>query len=63
MMTGSSESLRPDPFLVIRSLDKRKREYKYVGWIYILRNRAFKDPLLKIGQSRRPQGADPRTRY
>ena len=54
MMTGSSESLRRDPFLVIRSLDKRKREYKYVGWIYILRNRAFKDPLLKIGQSRRP---------
>ncbi|SRR6266511_864009 len=53
-MTHSSESQRPNPFFIIQALDRRKREYRYVGWIYILRNRAFRDPLLKIGQSRRP---------
>jgi hypothetical protein len=49
-----SPSYQPTPFDVIKSLDKRRREYKYVGWIYVLRNRAFKEPLLKIGQSQRP---------
>ena len=53
-MPASSESQRPNPLFVIQGLDKRKREYRFVGWIYILRNRAFRDPLLKIGQSRRP---------
>src|SRR3989441_9859673 len=45
---------KPTPFDIISSLDKRRREYRHVGWIYILRNRAFRDPLLKIGQSSRP---------
>ena len=45
---------KPTPFDVIRSLDKRRREYRHVGWVYIMRNRAFRDPLLKIGQSSRP---------
>jgi len=45
---------KPTPFDIIGSLDKRRREYRHVGWIYIMRNRAFRDPLLKIGQSRRP---------
>ncbi len=53
-MTHPPRSERPNTFFVIQSLDKRRREYKYIGWIYILRNPAFKDPLLKIGQSRRP---------
>ena len=53
-MTHPPLSERPNPFYVIQSLDKRRREYKYIGWIYILRNPAFKDRLLKIGQSRRP---------
>ncbi len=44
----------PAPFDVISSLDKRRREYRHVGWVYIMRNRAFRDPLLKIGQSSRP---------
>src|SRR2546426_1182794 len=45
---------KPTPFDVIRSLDKRRREYRHVGWVYIMRNRAFRDPLLKIGESSRP---------
>ena len=53
-MSQPSNLPRQNPFFIIQSLDKRLREYKYVGWVYILRNRAFRDPLLKIGQSRRP---------
>jgi T5orf172 domain-containing protein len=49
-----NESIRPSPFDVIASLDKRLREYKHVGWVYILRNPAFREPLFKIGKSRRP---------
>jgi len=45
---------KPTAFDVIRSLDKRRSEYRHVGWVYILRNRAFRAALLKIGQSRRP---------
>jgi hypothetical protein len=45
---------KPTSFDIIRSLDKRRREYRHVGWIYIMRNSAFRDPLLKIGQSSRP---------
>ena len=48
------DSIRPSPFDVIRSLDKRLREYKHVGWVYILRNPAFREPLFKIGKSSRP---------
>lgn len=35
-------------------LDKRYREHRHVGWVYIMRNPAFKEPLLKIGKSARP---------
>ena len=44
---------RPTPFDVIKSLDKRRREYKRIGWVYVLKNRAFKKPLLKIGRTAR----------
>lgn len=43
-----------ESFAVIDSLDKRRREYKRVGWIYACRNSAFADPVFKIGQSSRP---------
>ena len=37
---------KPTPFDVISSLDKRRREYRHVGWIYVMRNRAFREQLL-----------------
>ena len=49
-----SDALRPSPFDVIRSLDKRRREHRNVGWVYVLRNPSFREPLLKIGKSSRP---------
>jgi len=42
------------PFDAIRFLDKRRREHRNVGWVYIMRNPAFREPLLKIGKSGRP---------
>ncbi len=45
---------KPSAFDIIRSLDKRLREYRDVGWVYIMRSPAFREPLLKIGKSRRP---------
>ena len=45
---------KPTPFDIVSSLDKRRRDYRYAGWMYIMRNRACRDPLLKIGQSSRP---------
>ena len=44
---------QPSPFDVIRSLDKRRREYRRIGWVYMLKNSAFKKPLLKIGRTAR----------
>ena len=41
-------------FAEIDSLDRRRREYKRVGWIYACRNSSFADPVFKIGQSSRP---------
>ncbi len=41
-------------FAAIASLDKRRREYKRVGWIYACRNKSFADSVFKIGQSSRP---------
>lgn len=41
-------------YFEIESLDKRKRQYRSVGWIYVLRNQSFKDEVYKVGQSRRP---------
>ena len=45
---------QPNPFDVIRSLDKSRREYRRIGWVYMLKNSAFKKPLLKIGRTSRP---------
>jgi len=45
---------KPTSFDIINSLDKRLREYRHVGWVYIMRNPAFRELLLKIGQSSRP---------
>jgi len=45
---------KPTSFDIINSLDKRLREYRHVGWVYIMRTPAFRRHLLKIGQSSRP---------
>ncbi len=41
-------------FTAIASFDRRRREYKRVGWIYACRNSSFADPVFKVGQSARP---------
>ena len=46
--------VHPNPFGFIATLDRRYRENKHVGWIYVMRNPAFREELLKIGKSRRP---------
>ena len=38
--------------IALDSFDKRRREYKRVGWIYAARNPSFVDPVFKIGQSK-----------
>ncbi len=38
--------------LQLESLDKRRREYKYVGWVYVAWNPGFADTIFKIGQTR-----------
>ena len=43
-----------ESFAAIASLDKRRREYKRLGWIYACRNSSVADPVFKIGQSSRP---------
>jgi len=40
----------------IDRLDRRYKQNKNVGWVYIMRNPAFKDPILKIGKTGRPPG-------
>lgn len=49
---------RYDPVLqsieVIASFDRRRREYRNLGWIYAARNRSFVDPVFKVGQTARP---------
>ncbi len=37
----------------IRSLDRRKREYKKVGWVYVTRNTELRRPAFKIGETSR----------
>lgn len=32
--------------------DKRRREYKRVGWLYAARNSCFADPVFKVGQTK-----------
>jgi hypothetical protein len=39
---------------MLYALDKRRREYKYAGWVYAMQNPAYREPWLKIGKSRRP---------
>lgn len=50
-----------DPFLVtymtISSLDRRRKLYRDIGWIYLLHNPGHREPLLKIGLSTRPPHA------
>ena len=41
-------------FMQLAQLDRRYRENRDIGWVYIMRNRAFREPLLKIGKSSRP---------
>ena len=54
----SLESLLADPvlqsFLAIKSCDKRRKEYKKVGWLYVARNPSFAEPVFKVGESSRP---------
>ena len=38
--------------MALDAFDKRRREYKRVGWVYAARNSCFVDPVFKIGQSR-----------
>lgn len=55
MLHGPVEvGIHPNPFGFIAGLDRRYSENKHVGWVYIMRNPAFREPLLKIGKSRRP---------
>lgn len=39
---------------MIEALDKRYKNAKAVGWVYIMRSPAFKKSLLKIGKTARP---------
>jgi hypothetical protein len=39
---------------VVEGLDRRRLEYKRVGWLYVLRNAAFAEQLFKIGRTNRP---------
>ena len=38
--------------MALDAFDKRRREYKRLGWIYAARNSCFADPVFKVGQSR-----------
>lgn len=37
--------------ILLNGLDKRRREYKRVGWVYAARNSSFADLVFKIGQT------------
>lgn len=34
------------------AFDKRRREYKSLGWVYAARNPCFADPVFKVGQTK-----------
>ena len=34
------------------AFDKRRREYKRLGWVYAARNPCFADPVFKVGQTK-----------
>jgi hypothetical protein len=42
-----------DTIALISRLDRRRREYRNVGWVYVLRNAQHRDGLLKVGKSSR----------
>jgi len=35
----------------IEGFDKRRREYKHLGWVYVAQNSCFVDKVFKIGQT------------
>jgi hypothetical protein len=37
----------------LKSQDRRRSEYKRMGWVYVMRNPALRDPVFKVGQTRR----------
>ncbi|MCY3630650.1 MAG: GIY-YIG nuclease family protein [Rhodothermaceae bacterium] len=37
--------------VALEGFDKRRREYKHLGWIYVARNPCFVDAVFKIGQT------------
>ena len=37
---------------MLDSFDKRRREYKKLGWVYVARNPCFADPVFKVGQTK-----------
>ena len=36
----------------LNSFDKRRREYKRLGWVYVARNPCFADAVFKVGQTK-----------
>lgn len=38
--------------VALDSFDKRRREYKRLGWVYVARNPSFVDPVFKVGQTK-----------
>lgn len=38
--------------MTLHTFDKRRREYKRLGWIYAARNPCLADPVFKVGQSK-----------
>ncbi|MCY4224506.1 MAG: GIY-YIG nuclease family protein [Bacteroidetes bacterium] len=37
--------------VTLEGFDKRRREYKYLGWVYVAQNSCFADKVFKIGQT------------
>ena len=35
--------------VMLDAFDKRYREYKSLGWVYVARNQCFADPVFKVG--------------
>ena len=38
--------------VMLDAFDKRYREYKSLGWVYVARNQCFADPVFKVGQTK-----------
>lgn len=38
--------------VMLNAFDKRRREYKRLGWVYVARNQCFVDPVFKVGQTK-----------